>query len=285
MVYLSLRKGTQMSEKEKISLSGPPGAQVEPGESGYVPPSETVPLPSKGAVYGLDSPLANKDLVEIRSMTARDEDILTSRALIKQGKVISALLKSCIVDKRVDPDKLLTGDRNALLVAIRITGYGAQYEADATCPECGEVSKVEFDLAQLPIKPLSEAPVRPNENLFSFHLPVLKKEVIFKLLTGEDERDMSVAAERSKKAGVTQDAAVTTRMLYLIQSIGSEKDRNKLVKLIKDMPARDSKALRQHIDKISPGIEMNQVITCRSCGEAREVDVPVGTEFFWPSGG
>jgi hypothetical protein len=138
-------------------------------------PVESVPLPSMGVVYSSDSPLFRRELVDIRAMTAREEDILTSRALIKKGTVITHLLKSCMTDKRVDPDEMLSGDRNAIMTAVRITGYGADYNVEVECPACSEKSKQTFDLATLPIKRLTVTPVAEGANLFDFTLPVSKK--------------------------------------------------------------------------------------------------------------
>src|SRR5258708_5267862 len=160
-----------MSEQEKVSLSTP-SAVPQPGTPDYVPPTEVVPLPSKGRVYPPDFPLAGADRVEIRSMTARDEDILTSRALLKQGKAISTLLRSCLVNKQVDVDQMLIGDRNAIMVAIRITGYGAEYEVKVACPKCEVQSKHQFDLSRLAIKPLGKDPISSGKNEFEFDLPI-----------------------------------------------------------------------------------------------------------------
>jgi hypothetical protein len=273
-----------MTEQEKVSLSQ--AQQPNPGEQGYVPPTEVVPLPSRGLVYPPEFPLAGADTVEIRSMAARDEDILTSRALLKQGKAISTLIKSCMTNKSVDPDAMLVGDRNAVLVAIRITGYGATYSPQVECPACEEKADYEFDLSKLEIKPLGATPVQPGTNAFSFTLPVCKKEVVFKLMTGADEREISTILERARKAaGVGgAESGVTTRLLYQVLSLGGERDRGKLAGIIRNLPAMDARALREHIDEMSPGIEMSQHFVCPQCGEESEVDVPMGTEFFWPSG-
>jgi hypothetical protein len=275
-------KGAKMSD-QKISLSNQ--QQAQPGETGYVVPSETVPLPSKGKVYPIESHLANVDTVEIRSMTAKDEDILTSRALLKQGKAISVLLKSCLVDKTIDPEQMLAGDRNAALIAIRVTGYGADYETEVECPKCDEKCRHTFNLSSLPIKNLGADPVAPNQNAFAFRLPVSGKDVVFKLLNGADERDLSLTLERAKKAmgngGI--ESAVTTRLAMQVLSIGGETDRAKIMQIVRNLPARDSRDLRKYIDQISPGVEMTQVFVCETCNEESEVDVPMGTEFFWPS--
>lgn len=246
-------------------------------------PSDVIPLPSRGKVYPAGSPLCNLESLEIRAMTARDEDILTSRALLKQGKAIDALLRSCIVDKTIDVDSMLTGDRNAALVGIRMTGYGAEYKVKTACSKCDAVSPYEFDLSQIPLKMLEADPIEPLSNSFMFKLPMSKKTVVFRLSTGADERRVADDLEMMRKRGGT-DSMVTTRLHSQIISIDGETDRTKLMSLVQTMPARDSRDLRKHIDNVSPGITMRQEVTCPECDESSEVDVPMGTEFFWPSG-
>lgn len=273
-----------MSE-ERVSLSPQSTtAGPGPGEVGYVPPTDAVGLPSLGKVYPVDSPLHGARLVEIRSMTARDEDILSSAGLLKQGKAISALLKSCIVDRTIDPDQLIIGDRNAILIAIRITGYGAEYKISVDCPACGQGVDHTFDLAQLPIKNLGADPVAPGTNAFPFTLPVSKKEVTFKLLTGADDRELSVTLDRMRKiAGPgNTEPGVTQRLLHSIISFNKETDRTKLSRLVPNLPARDAREFRQRIEEVMPGVEMRQTFHCPACGDESEVDVPMGTEFFWP---
>jgi len=268
---------------EKVSLTqSTPSATPQPGEAGYMPPAATVPLPSLGKVYAPGSPLSGVETFQIRAMTARDEDILTSRGLLKSGRALDTLLKSCILDRSIDVDSMLAGDRNAALVAIRITGYGQQYKVKVNCPACDAAVEHEFDLSVLPVKRLGADPVQPGVNEFLFHLSVCNKDVTFKLLTGADERELSTILERTKKAGSGIDGLVTTRLLQQIVSIGGEKDRSKLAGIIRNLSARDSRDLRTFMDKVSPGVEMKQSLACNACGEESEVDVPMGTEFFWP---
>ena len=123
---------TPTREEQQQVFQAPPPAAAPPPQQNQIP-VDVVALPSKGLVYPLDHPLSNEDETEIRCMTAREEDLLTSRALIKNGTVMSKLLQSCMMDKMVDPDTLLLGDRNALLIAVRVTGYGPEYSAKVSC--------------------------------------------------------------------------------------------------------------------------------------------------------
>jgi hypothetical protein len=246
-------------------------------------PHELVPLPSSGKVYPRDSSFYGVDAVEIRAMTAREEDILTSQALLKKGTVITELIKSCLVDRSVNVLDLLSGDRNALMVAIRVTGYGPEYSVEIECPECSVKSPHDFNLAALPIKRLEIEPVLPGENLFEFVLPYSKKSVKFKFMTGRDEEEIATMGQKQKKLGLVSESNVTTGLLYSIVSIDGIEDRAKIANFVKVMPARDSLALRNYMKDNEPGIVMKQETTCSACGHAEEVSMPLGVTFLWPS--
>jgi len=268
---------------EEIDKKGPIQIQnVAKDEFGLDIPVENVPLPSMGIIYNKDSSLYNKEVLQIRPMTAREEDILTSRAYIKDGTVISKLIDSCLVDKTINSEDLISGDRTALMVALRITGYGADYEIEVSCPECGATNKSTFDLASLPIKRLKVEPVGDGENLFEVVLPVTKKKVRVKFLTGHDEKEMMIINERKKKKGFSTDTSVTDRLTRSIQSVDDITDKNKISFFVKNLPVRDSLALRRFLDKQEPGVEMKSNLRCNSCFEESEVDLPIGTSFFWP---
>jgi hypothetical protein len=249
---------------------------------GYEVPVESVPLPSLGKVYPDGNPLSGQETVEIRAMTAREEDILTSRALIKKGTVITHLIQSCLTDKSIDVKNMISGDRNALMISLRITGYGQEYGVEVDCPACGARSKQDFDLAALEVKTLDIDPVAPGTNEFEFVLPVTKKKVTFKFLTGADEEEIAIVQERKKKSGFKSDNLITTRLMYSIVSIDGITDKSKINGFIRNMPARDSLALRRFIDKSEPGIDMKSWMSCQSCFADSEVRLPLGATFFWP---
>jgi hypothetical protein len=289
---LNVAEDKTRSEKNEIFSQGPDGRpNVQPGmptrnvmrdDFGFEIPVETVPLPSRGVTYPVEEGLHGKETVDIKAMTAKEEDILTSKALIKKGTVISHLLRSCLIDRTINPDTLLAGDRNAIMTALRITGYGGDYNVEVDCPSCSERSKQSFDLSSLPIKRLEIEPVALGSNLFEFLLPTTKKKVRFKFLTGTDEQDIMVMAERRKKSGMAGENLVTTRLQYAIDSIESITDKTKIQMFIRNMPARDSLELRRYIDKNEPGIDMKSWMDCPACLEQSEVRLPMGASFFWP---
>ncbi len=215
-------------------------------------------------------------------MTAREEDILTSKALIKNGTVITELIRSCVVDKRIDVRQMLAGDRNALMVGIRITGYGADYDVEIECNECGQRQETTFDLGALQIKRLAIEPVSNGQNLFEFMLPVSKKKVVFKFITGADEEEISRILDKRKDLGTAIDPTVTTRLRFCLVSVDGNTDGAQITRFVSSMLARDSRALRGFIDKNEPGIDMKGTFRCKHCAYEEEVPMPLGAGFFWP---
>lgn len=254
-------------------------------EFGFELPTETLPLPSRGIVYHRESALYMKETVDIKAMTTREEDILTNKSLLKKGTVVTELIKSCLTDKSIDPRDLLVGDRNALTVAIRITGYGAEYPAEIECPACSTKSKFEFDLSALPLRRLELDPLEEGRNIFEFVLPYTKKAVRFKFLTGRDEEELVSITEKQKKMGVFSETNISTSLFHSVVSIEGISERAKISQFVKSMPARDSLALRNFIKDNEPGIIMDQEFSCNACGHLEEVNVPLGVTFLWPSAG
>lgn len=242
-------------------------------------PFDIVPLPSKGLLYK-DSPLAGKDSIEVFYLTAKEEDILTAPNLLKSGKVMDHLLRAVLVDKNIDPQQLLLGDRNAILVWLRSTGYGAEYPVKITCSECGESFEHEFDLAALNVRFLEIQP--DDDGCFTTELPVTKKTIRVKLFTAADDDAIDeTVKKRAKKLGGTGNP-MTTRLLAHIQDIeGMTADQVR--QFIVTLNARDSRHIRKFIADLEPSVIMRQDATCTECGELNEeVVIPITTRFFWP---
>jgi len=247
-------------------------------------PVESIPLPSQGKIYSKSSPLFGKQLVQIKSMTALEEDILLSKALIREGTVLTHLMNSCMIDKTISTKEMLNGDRMAILVAIRITGYGPQYKAEVTCPACSTTQKAEFDLSSLPIKNLDINPIAVGVNEFEYLLPVSKKRVTFKFQTGKDEEEQAQILAYRKKAmpDILVENIVTSKLEFSILSIDGITDRNKINQFIKSMPAHDSRMIRKYIADNEPGIDLEEEFKCSKCGKESRVSLPLGITFFWP---
>lgn len=259
--------------------------QTAKRDFGFELPVATVPLPSGGKVYP-DGPLHMAESIDIKAMTAREEDILMNRTLVKKGTVITELIKSCVMDKSIDVNSMISGDRNALMVAVRITGYGADYSPKITCPACETQQDWSLNLEELPIRELDLEKlhqVAPGQNAFELALPVSKKIVVFKFLTGKEEERILQDLEAKKKKGIIQDNLVTTKLMNSIISIDGSTERGFINQFCQYMPARDSLVLRKVMDESQPGIDMTADFTCNSCGHTEVIAVPLGASFFWPN--
>ncbi len=240
-------------------------------------PSEIIDLPSRGVVYPKDSPLS-EGKIEIKYMTAKEEDILTSQNLIKKGIVVDVLLNSLILTEGITAEDLIIGDKNAVMVASRILAYGPEYEVELTNPETDEKFKHTFNLTECPFKELPEG-VDYSQNLFEMLLPISKKKIQFKLLSGKDEKAIDLQLKKTKKFGASTE--ITTRLRHAIVSVDGDDTLAVITTFINNMLSRDSLALRQYIAKIAPDIVLEQDVDME--GELVTVDIPLTTEFFWPT--
>lgn len=234
-------------------------------------PTETIELPSKGLVYPEGNPLSS-GTVEIKYMTAKEEDILTNQNYINNGTVLDKLLKSLIVTD-INYNDLLIGDKNAIMVSARILGYGAEYKFNYNGKE--EV----VDLSSLENKPLDESLYTQGLNEFSFTLPTSGNEITFKLLTHGDEVKVNQELEGLKKINREGSPELTTRLKYMITSVNGDKER-KIIREFVDTAflARDARAFREYISQIQPDVDL----TFFPSGISKPVALPIGISFFWP---
>ena len=251
-------------------------------ELGFDIPVETVPLPSGGKTYPENHPLHMRDSVSIRAMTAREEDILTSRALVKDGRMLSMLIESCMIDKGVDASTLLSGDRNAIVTAIRITGYGSEYRTNMDCPMCGTHNTHTCNLTDLPVRRLIIDPVSPGLNEFPMTLPYTGKNVTVRFTDGRDEKEAALISERKSKQGLMLDNLVTDRLFRAVVSVEGNSDKSFIRKFVNNLPASDSRSIRSFLDDNEPSIDMTTTFTCSHCEYEKEVPLPVGANFLWP---
>lgn len=234
-------------------------------------PTETVQLPSKGLLYSSDNPLSSGE-IEIKYMTAKEEDILTNQNYIANGTVLDKLLKSLIVTE-INYNDLLIGDKNAIMIAARILGYGAEYRFNYNGKE--EV----VNLTEIDNKPLDESLYTQGLNEFSFTLPTSGNEITFKMLTHGDEIKITQELEGLKKLNKEGTPELTTRLKYMISSVNGEKDKKVIREFVdKAFLARDARAFREYISKIQPDVDL----TFFPSGTNRSVSIPIGVSFFWP---
>ena len=237
-------------------------------------PTETVELPSKGLLYPKDSPLA-EGKIELKYMTAKEEDILTNQNYIRQGTVIDKLLQSLIVTK-INYNDLLVGDKNAIMIAARILSYGAKYNFVYDGVE------QEIDLSTLENNSLSEEVEKATDNNFTFTLPHTDNVVTFKLLTHGDEGKIESELKGLQK--VNKDGAndVTVRLAHMITSINGSEERKDIREFVNNyFLAKDAREFRKYYQSISPDINLN-VTLIGSDGVEEDTDLPIGINFFWP---
>ena len=270
------------NNQRRLDGAGPVPApeQAAPGMV-YTVPTDFVELPSRGMFYSENHPLCGQKTIEIKYMTAKEEDILSSSVLIKNGLVIDRFLQSIIVDDTIDSKTLLVGDRNAIMVAARITAYGPGYDLGVVCTTCNKVSDYTFDLtkSKLTEKCFSEEHLKMinchfNKEKYSYEvsLPNSKVLVGLRLLTGEDIADTLDI----------EDNLVTGILSQFIVSVNHDYTPAVIKNFIQDMPAGDSKFLRDRYTQLVPNIDLAQDFFCKHCGASEDQEVPLSAEFFWP---
>tara|TARA_R110001592_G_scaffold247899_2_gene510030 strand:- start:15 stop:764 length:750 start_codon:yes stop_codon:yes gene_type:complete len=237
-------------------------------------PTEEVTLPSKGLLYPKTSPLS-KGTVEMKYMTAKEEDILTNQNYIKNGTVIDKLLQSLVVTD-IDFNELLVGDKNAILIAARILGYGSDYSFKY------KEEEINIDLTNIEDKSLDDSLVTEGKNEFYYTLPKSKTEVTFKVLTHGDEKAINNEIKGLKKINKNNSSDTTTRMKYVITSINGDREKKTIREYVDNqLLAMDSRALRNYISDFQPNVDL-QFDYEDNNGDFTRVDIPIGLNFFWP---
>lgn len=238
-------------------------------------PTETVDLPSKGILYPEGSPLAS-GTIEMKYMTAKEEDILTNRNYIIKGTVIDRLLKSLIVSEGVNFEDLLVGDKNAVMLAARVLSYGADYMIEYNDQE------VTVDLNKIENKPLDESLYTKGTNKFEFTLPNAGNKITYRLLTHKIEKQIEREIEGLKKINKDASPEVTTRLKYIITSVDGLTESKDIRNFVDNyLLAKDARALRAEYTRLQPDVDLNFTYVDEDGGE-EVVALPIGLSFFWP---
>ena len=236
-------------------------------------PTEEVELPSKGLIYPKDNPLSSGK-VEIKYMTAKEEDILSNQSYIEKGTVLDKLLESVVVSK-INIDDLIVGDKNAILVATRVLGYGADYKVTIN----GKTENI--DLSELENKEFDSSTMLENKNEFSFTLPHSNTNITYKILDGHDEKKIERELKGLKKLNPNSSPDASTRLKYTLLSVNGETEKKEVREFVDNyFLARDTRAFREHLRQTQPDVNLNVTL---DSGE--EVAVPIGLSFFWPDFG
>jgi hypothetical protein len=281
------KKELSNEELAKVAAAQYEQSNVDtPIKSNYQFPTEIIELPSQGHFYPVDSPLATGK-VEMKYMTAKEEDILTTQSYIKQGVVIDKLLQSLVVSnsqgKRININELLIGDKNALVIAARVLGYGKEYEIEITTPS-GNKQKETVDLTQFEAKQIDFNLTAKGTNRFPFELPASKRIVEIKLLTQKDTDaiEQEVKALKKNKIGSSTDALLSTTLIHTIVAVDGDSSQSTIREFVNNMLAIDSRALRGFINMIKPDIDLTCHFTDNETDESFTATLPLSVNFFWP---
>ena len=243
-------------------------------ENKFKLPTEVVELPSKGLLYPEGS-LLREGKVEMKYMTAKEEDILTNQNYIRQGTVIDKLLSSLIISK-IDYNDLLVGDKNAIMIAARILSYGANYEF------MYDGMPQSIDLSKLEAKPLHPELEKADKNEFSFTLPETGNIITFKLINHGDEGKIEQEIKGLQKINKESTSEVTVRLSHIITSINGSTEKKDIRDFVNNyFLAKDARAFRAYYNKVSPDIDL-QVSLVNADGVEEDADLPIGINFFWP---
>jgi len=258
--------------------TSPPPQQGGGGFS-FVVPTEFVDLPSQGRFYPQGHPLHNQDSIEIKQMTAKEEDILTSRTLLKKGVALDKLIESLIIDKTINPASLLVGDRNAIIIAARVSGYGNDYSANVQCPACETKQSYGFDLnsAKIVYGEMKDGlGVTDNgDGTITCVLPKTQITVVARLLTGREEKRLIDS--------VNSNQAISNQLQSIIVSANGDSSPQAINYVANNLPSFDSRHLRMVIKMATPNVDLTQQFSCTECGHEQEMEVPLTADFFWPN--
>lgn len=273
--------------RNRDRLGGTQHQDTDPPAQGggfsFVVPTDFVDLPSQGKFYPEGHPLHGQDSIEIRQMTAKEEDMLTSRTLLKKGVALDRVIASIIVDKRINPDSLYVGDRNAIIISARVSGYGNMYETKTTCPSCGTVQNYSFDLNNANIYSGEDAQdfgIQANgDGTFNVRVPRTGVDVRFRLLNGRDEKSFLNGMKNERKS--KQEHNITRQLAAIVVSLNGDSSMQAKQYFVENVPSIDSRHLRLAYRLAAPNIDLTQRFQCSECSHEQDMEVPLNADFFW----
>ena len=268
-----------------VAAADPPITDAPPNPAlAFATPTMFVDLPSKGRLYPESHPLHGCEQLEIRFMTAKEEDILTSQSLLKKGIAIDRMLQNVILDPRVKVAELAVGDKNAIIIAARISGYGSDYEINVTCPSCAAKVEYNFDL-ELATTNYGDDPgeydvTQTDQGSYIIKTPRLSAEVEVRPMYGVDEKYLTQLAANKKRKNLPE-TALTDQLKRLIVSVNGNTDTAYRESFINQAPASEARYIRRAYRQMLPNVDLTQEFTCSSCGVETEMEVPLTAKFFW----
>jgi transcription elongation factor Elf1 len=273
--------GGEVDTSAPVSVSG--------DQLNFAVPTEFVELPSGGMYYPEDHPLYKQETIEIKYMTAKEEDILNSPALLKNGTAVDRMLQNLILDKNIKVSDLLIGDKNALIVSSRISGYGSEYPIKTNCPSCNKPSEIEVLLDQASkfsgatkggVDKLDDIEIS-SEGYPLLTMPRSGYKVEIRFLSSKDEVEMTKTEEKLKKHNLPS-SVLTNVLKLMVLSVEGNRDRGTIHQFVDTMPAMDSRYIRGVYKIINPTMKLEQDFNCPDCGHDGPLEVPITPTFFWP---
>ena len=195
--------------------------------------------------------------------------------------------QNILVDENIRVGSLLIGDKNALIVAARRTGYGADYTTRITCPACQSSDDFTFDITNPPVNNFEEEMHKEGISFtevgtFMVTLPMTKATVECALLTGDDEVRMYKEQERRSRKNKEESGGLTDALRSYIVGVNGEGSPIVIESFIRSLPARDARVLRKLYNKVVPNVDLTQEYTCTTCSYTADMEVPLTADFFWP---
>lgn len=140
---------------------------------------DIITLPSKGECYP-----HKIGKIPVSYLTASDENIIASPNLYRDGKVLDVILSRKILDKRINPMELTKGDRDAIVLWLRASGYGPEFPITAKSPKTNKDIDFSVDLSKLNYRPFD---LRSDENGYFDYTCENGDKIKFKYVTKQDE--------------------------------------------------------------------------------------------------
>jgi hypothetical protein len=247
---------------------------LELSQPNYNAPFDVIPLPSQGKLYK-----NKKKNIRLAYMTTADENILTSPNLLESGQFLEILINRKILEPDLRYKDLTVGDRNAIMIWLRATGYGEMYPV-TLLDGSQEAFDTEVNLNDLKTKYLGAEP--DEDGLFSFTLPISKTELKFRLLTCGDLDDIEYMIEQDNERKIPVNNSTTYRFEKMIVEVNGNRDRTYLRDFASFMRIADAKALDNYIEQIESGIDLNIEVTTPGGGSVATF-LPLNVSFFWPN--
>jgi len=247
----------------------------------YTVPTMLVDLPSRGLLYPEGHPLRDKEAIEIKYMTTKEEDILLNQSYIQSGVVLDKMLESVLVDKRIKTEDILNCDKSAIQVACRANAYGEQYEFTYTCSSCETKNEATINLLELKHYEVDFETIRQNNGIF-ITLPSTKAVVKAKILTGGDDQEIQKRIKQKQKHNLPEELLIE-RYRQIFVSVNGNEDPLFIANFVKNMPLRDSKFFMKEYSKFLPGVDFTYEGECQKCGTVNKGGVPLGLGFFYPN--